>query len=80
VVDLYTVVMRVVDIGVIVVRVIESGVVGLVVGAMDEDCLKEVEVVDKDYLMKVEVVAEGCLMDDPTRFDAYHWLYFNHQA
>ena len=35
--------------------------------------------VDEHYLMKVEVV-EGCLMDDPTRFSAYHLLGFDHQA
>ena len=35
---------------------------------------------DDDYLMKVEVVEEGCLMDDPTRFNVYHWLGFDHQA
>ena len=53
------------------------------VEVVDEDYLMKmevVEVVDEDYLMKMEVVAEGCLLDDPTRFDAYHWLYFNHQA
>ena len=34
----------------------------------------------EDYLMKVEVVEEGCLMDDPTHFSAYHLLGFDHQA
>ena len=39
---------------------------------VSKDCLREMEVVDEDYLMKVEVVAEGCLLDNPTRFGAYH--------
>jgi len=54
--------------------VIELKVVGLVVGVVGEDCLREVEVVDEDYLMKVEVMAEGCLLDDPTHFGVYHRL------
>jgi len=37
-------------------------------------------VVDEDYLMKVEVVAEGYLLDDPTRYGAYHRLDFDHQV
>ena len=40
----------------------------------------KVEVVDDDYLMVVEVIAEGCLLDDPTRFSAYHRLGLDHQA
>ena len=34
--------------------------------------------VDEDYLMKVEVMAEGCLLDDPACFGAYHRLGFDH--
>jgi len=34
---------------------------------------------DDDYLMKVELVV-GYLMDDPSRFNAYHRLGFDHQA
>ena len=59
---------------------VESEVVGLVVGVVGENCLREVEVMDEDYLMKVEVVAKGCLLDDPTRFGAYHRLGFDHQV
>jgi len=51
-------------------EVVESEVVGLVVGVVGEDCLREMEIVDENYLMKVAVVAEGCLLDDPTRFGA----------
>jgi len=43
-------------------------------------CLREVEVVEEDYLMKVVVVMESCLLDDPTRFVAYHQLGCNHQV
>ena len=64
----------------IVFGVVELEVVELVVGIVGEDCLREMEVVDEDYLMKVEMVAEGCLLDDPTRFVAYHRLGFDHQA
>ena len=63
-----------------VAGIVESEVVGLVVGVVGENCLREVEVVDQDYLMKVEVVVEGCLLDDPTRFGAYHQLGFDHQV
>ena len=48
---------------------------GRVVG---EDCLREVGLVDEDYLMKVEVVAEGCLLNNPTRFSTYHQLAFDY--
>jgi len=72
--------MRVVNIGVIVVGVVEVEVVELVVGVVGEDCLREVEVVDEDYVMKEEVEAEGCLLGDPTCFDMYHQLGFNHQS
>jgi len=37
-------------------------------------------VVDEDYLVKVEVEAEGCLLDEPTYFDMYHQLGFDHQG
>ena len=70
--------MRVVDMGVIVVGLVELEVVGLVVGVVSENCLREMEVVDEDYLIKV--VVEGCLLDDPTRFGVYHQLGFDHQA
>ena len=46
---------------------------------MGEGCLREVEVVDEDYLLKVEVVAKDCLLDNPTRFSAYHVLGFDYQ-
>ena len=36
---------------------------------MGEDCLRE-----------VEVVVEGCLLDNPTRFGAYHRLGFDYQV
>ena len=65
------------DTRVIVVGVVESEVVGLAVGVVGEDFLREVEVVDEDYLA---VVAEGCLLDDPTRFGTYHRLGFGHQV
>jgi len=55
-------------------------VIELVVGVVGEDRLREVEMLDEDYLMKVVVVAEACLLDNPTRFDAYHQLGFDHQA
>jgi len=48
---------------------------GRVVG---EDCLREVGLADEDYLMKVEVVAEGCLLNNPTRFSTYHQLAFDY--
>ena len=54
--------------------------VELMVGVVDKDCLREVEVVDEDYLMKLEVVVKGCLLDDPTRFGAFHRLGFDHQV
>jgi len=63
---------------VIVAGVVELEVVDLVVGVVNENYLREVKVVDEDYLMKLEVVADGCLLDDPTRFGAYHWLGFDH--
>ena len=72
-VDLDMVNMRVVDMGVIV-----AGVVELMVGVVGKDCLSEVELLDEDYLMKMEMVAEGCLLDDLTRFGAYHQLGFDH--
>jgi len=72
-VDLDMVDMRVVDMGVIV-----AGVVELMVGVVGKDCLREVELLDEDYLMKMEMVAEGCLLDDLTRFGAYHQLGFDH--
>jgi len=79
VVDLDMVDMRVIDTGVIVAGVVELEVVGLVMGVVGENCLREMVVVDEVYLMKVEVVTEGCLLDDPTRFGAYHRLGFDHQ-
>ena len=84
VVDLDTVNMRVVDIGMIVAGVVELvvgelEVIGLVVGVVGEDCLREMEMLNENYLMKVEVVAEGCLLDGPTRFGAYHRRGFDHQ-
>jgi len=47
---------------------------------VDEDCLREVEVVDEDYLMKVEAVVEDCLLDDQSRFSTSHRLDFDHQT
>ena len=47
--------------------VVKLKVVGLVVGVVGEDCLREVGVVVEDYLIKVEVVTEGCLLEDLTR-------------
>ena len=78
--DLDMIYMRVIDMWAIVVGVVELKVVELVVGIVDEDCLREVEVVIEDYLIKLEAVAEGCLLDDPTRFGAYHRLGFDHQV
>jgi len=72
--------MRVVDMGVTVVGVVEMEAVRLVAGVVSEDCLRKVRVVDEDYLIKVEVVAEGCLLDDLTRFGVYHHLGFDHQV
>ena len=80
VVDLNIVDMRMSDIGVIVVGVVELEVVWLAVEVVGEDCFRDKEVVDEDYQMKMEVVAESCLLDDPTRFGAYHRLGFNHQV
>ena len=54
--------------------VVELEVDGLVVEVWIKDYLREVEVVDEDYLIKVEVMEEGFLMNDPTRFGAYHRL------
>jgi len=59
---------------------VELEAVGLVVRVVGESCLREVEVVEENYLMKVEVIAEGYLLDDPTRFDVYHRLGYNHQV
>ena len=60
--------------------VVELEVVGLVVAVVGEDYLREVEVVDENYLMKVEVMAEGCVLENPTNFSAYHWINFDYQA
>ena len=68
------------DLRVVDLDMVDIGVIGLVVGVVGKDCLRQVEVVDEDYVMKVEVVAEGCLLDDPSRFSAYHQLVFDHQA
>jgi len=51
--------------GVVELAVAELEVDDLVMGVMDENYLREVEVMDKDYQMKVVVVRDGCLMDDP---------------
>ena len=59
-------------------RVVDLEVVGLILGVVGEDCLRDVGVVDEDYLRKVVVVAESYLLDDPTHFEAYHWLDFDH--
>jgi len=56
VIDMGMVDMRVVDTRVTVAGVVELVVVGLVVGVVAKDYLREVKVVDEDYLMKVEVV------------------------
>jgi len=65
---------------VIVAVMVKLDVIGLVVGVVSENCLRQMEVTNEDYLMKVEVVVEGCLLDDPTYFGVYHRLGFDHQV
>ena len=72
--------MRVIVAGVNELMVVTLEVDGLVVVVVGEDCLREMKVVDDDYLMKVKVVAEGCLLDEPTRFGVYYRLGFDHQV